>query len=250
MDMLLPTPYASPWMSGDVADLGGVARHFFTTEVVPHLERFDEQRQVDKETWLAAGGAGLLCAAGSTEHGGGGGSFAHEAAVMWEQAKAGDDSLGYAVHSSIVAPYIEAFGSEEQKARWLPGMASGDIVGAIAMTEPGAGSDLQRIRTTARLDGDHYVINGSKTFISNASHAGIVIAVCRTGAEGAQGISLIVVETSDPLTGEPTPGFERGRVLDKIGLHGQDTRELHFTDVRVPTANLLGAAPDLSLIHI
>src|SRR5690554_3178673 len=118
MDMLLPTPYASPWMSGDVADLAGVARHFFTTEVVPHLERFDEQRQVDKETWLAAGRAGLLCAAGSPEHGGGGGTFAHEAAVMWEQAKAGDDSLGYAVHSSIVAPYIETFGTEKQKTRW------------------------------------------------------------------------------------------------------------------------------------
>lgn len=240
----MPTPYASPWLSGDVADLAGVARHFFSTEVVPHLERFDEQRQVDEETWLAAGRAGLLCAAGSPEHGGGGGTFAHEAAVMWEQAKAGDDSLGYSVHSSIVAPYIATFGSEEQQARWLPRMASGELIGAIAMTEPGAGSDLQRIRTTARRDGEHYVINGSKTFISNASHAGIVIVVCRTGAEGAQGISLIAVETTDPITGAPTAGFERGRVLDKIGLHGQDTRELHFADVRVPAANLLGPEPD------
>src|SRR5690606_9408959 len=139
--------------------------------------------------------------------------------------------------------YLEAFGTTEQKARWLPGMATGETVGAIAMTEPGAGSDLQNIRTTARLEGDDYVISGSKTFISNASHAGIVIVVCRTGGEGAQGISLIVVETADPVTGEPTAGFERGRVLDKIGLHGQDTRELHFSDVRVPAANLLGGEP-------
>jgi acyl-CoA dehydrogenase len=145
------------------------------------------------------------------------------------------------VHAGIVAPYLERFGTPEQKQRWLPRMASGELVGAIAMTEPGAGSDLQRIRTTARRDGDHYVITGSKTFITNASHAGVVIVVCRTGGEGAQGISLIVVETTDPGTGEPTPGFERGRVLDKIGMHGQDTRELHFSDVRVPVGNLLGS---------
>lgn len=236
----MPKPYASPWMSDDVADVAGLARHFFATEVVPHLDRFDEQHQVDRETWLAAGRAGLLSLSGSEEFGGGGGTFAHEAAVMWEQARAGDDSFGFSVHSAIVTPYIEGFGSPEQKSRWLPGMASGEIVGAIAMTEPGAGSDLQRIRTTARRDGDSYVINGSKTFITNASHADLVIVVCRTGGEGAGGISLVVVETTDPATGEPTPGFERGRVLDKIGMHGQDTRELHFTDVRVPTANLLG----------
>ena len=241
MEMLTPQPYASPWMAGDVAEVAGLARRFFATEVVPHLERFDAQHQVDAETWLAAGGAGLLCLAGSEEFGGGGATFAHEAAVMWEQARSGDDSFGYTVHSSIVAPYVEAYGTPEQKRRWLPRMASGELVGAIAMTEPGAGSDLQRIRTTARRDGDHYVIDGSKTFITNASHAGLVIVVCRTGGEGAQGISLVVVETTDPETGEPAPGFERGRVLDKIGMHGQDTRELHFAGVRVPAANLLGS---------
>ena len=241
MEMLAPQPYASPWMAGDVAEVARLARRFFATEVVPHLERFDAQHQVDAATWLVAGRAGLLCLAGSEEFGGGGGTFAHEAAVMWEQARAGDDSFGYTVHSSIVAPYLEAYGTEEQKRRWLPRMASGELVGAIAMTEPGAGSDLQRIRTTARRDGEHYVITGSKTFITNASHAGLVIVVCRTGGEGAQGISLVVVETSDPETGDPTPGFERGRVLDKIGMHGQDTRELHFADVRVPVGNLLGA---------
>ena len=243
MQILTPRPYASPWLGGDVADVAGLARHFFATEVVPHLERFDEQHQVDTETWLAAGRSGLLCVSGSEEFGGGGGTFAHEAAVMWEQARSGDDSFGYSVHSSIVAPYLEVFGSQEQKQRWLPRMASGERVGAIAMTEPGAGSDLQRIRATARREGDEYIINGSKTFITNASHAGLVIVVCRTGGEGAQGISLIVVETADSATGEPTAGFERGRVLDKIGLHGQDTRELHFTDVRVPVANLLGSEP-------
>jgi acyl-CoA dehydrogenase len=239
MEMLTPQPYASAWMGGDVADVAGLARHFFATEVVPHLERFDAQHQVDPETWLAAGRTGLLCISGSEEYGGGG-TFAHEAAVMWEQARSGDDSFGYTVHSAIVAPYLEVFGTAEQKQRWLPRMARGELVGAIAMTEPGAGSDLQRIRTSARRDGDHYVVNGSKTFITNASHAGLVIVVCRTGGEGAQGISLVIVETSDPETGEPTAGFERGRVLDKIGMHGQDTRELHFADVRVPVGNLLG----------
>ena len=250
MQILTPRPYASPWMGGDVADVAGLARHFFATEVVPHLERFDAQHQVDTETWLAAGRAGLLCVSGSEEFGGGGGTFAHEAAVMWEQARSGDDSFGYSVHSGIVAPYLEVFGTPEQKQRWLPGMASGELVGAIAMTEPGAGSDLQRIRMTARRDGDHYVINGSKTFITNASHAGLVIVVCRTGGEGAAGISLIVVETTDRETGEQTPGFERGRVLDKIGLQGQDTRELHFTDVRVPAANLLGSEEGLGFYRL
>ena len=233
-EILQPQPYVSPWMQDEVSDVADLARTFFSREVTPHQERFAEQHQVDKETWLAAGAAGLLCISVPEEYGGGGGSFAHEAAVLWEQGRSGDDAFGYSVHSSIVAHYILNYGSEEQKQQWLPKMASGELIGAIAMTEPGTGSDLQNIKTTAKRDGDHYVINGSKTFITNSSHAGLVVVVARTGGEGAQGISLIVAEVED------LDGFERGRVLQKIGQHGQDTRELSFTDMRVPTANLLG----------
>ena len=232
--MLHPARYTSPWMQDEVADVAALARTFFEREVVPNLERFAEQHQVDKETWLAAGSAGLLCISIPEEYGGGGGTFAHEAAVLWEQGRATDDAFGYSVHSSIVAHYLLQYGSEEQKQRWLPRMATGELVGAIAMTEPSTGSDLQAIRTTAKRDGDHYVINGSKTFITNSSHAGIVVVVARTGSEGAQGVSLIVAEV------EHLDGFERGRVLQKVGQHGQDTRELSFTDMRVPVGNLLG----------
>lgn len=233
-EMLMPQPYVSPWMKDEVADVASLARTFIAREITPHLERFAQQHQVDKQTWTKAGEAGLLCISIPQEYGGGGGSFAHEAAVLWEQGRSGDDAWGYSVHSSIVAHYLLGYGSEEQKRTWLPKMASGELVGAIAMTEPGTGSDLQRITTTARRDGDHYVINGSKTFITNASHAGLVIIVARTGGEGAEGISLIVAEVDE------LEGFERGRVLAKIGQHGQDTRELSFTDMRVPVANLLG----------
>ena len=236
MPEILPPPtYVSPWaQDADVNEVLKLARNFFQREVVPNLERFAEQHQVDKETWLAAGAAGLLCISVPEEYGGGGGTFAHEAAVMWEQGRAGDDALGYSVHSSIVAHYLLNYGSEEQKQKWLPRMASGELVGAIAMTEPSTGSDLQAIRTTAKRDGDHYVINGSTTFITNSSHAGLLLVVARTGGEGAQGVSLIVAEV------DGLEGFERGRVLQKIGQHGQDTRELSFTDMKVPVGNLLG----------
>jgi acyl-CoA dehydrogenase len=233
-EILPPAPYVSPWMQDEVVDVATLARTFFEREVTPHAERFAEQHQVDKQTWLAAGEAGLLCISIPEEYGGGGGTFAHEAAVMWEQGRAGDDALGYSVHSSIVAHYLLNYGSEAQKQKWLPAMARGELVGAIAMTEPSTGSDLQRIRTTARREGEHYVVNGSKTFITNSSHAGLVLIVARTGAEGAQGISLVVAEV------DGLEGFERGRVLNKIGQHGQDTRELSFTDMRVPIENLLG----------
>lgn len=232
--MLTPTPYQSPWMTDDVSDVAELARTFFAKDVVPHLERFAEQHEVDREVWTKAGDLGLLGITIPEQYGGGGGTFAHEAAVIWEQGFSTDDSFGYVVHSTIVAPYILAYGSEEQKQKWLPRMASGELVGAIAMTEPSTGSDLQAIRTTATRDGDAYVINGSKTFITNASHADLIIIVTRTGGEGAQGISLIVAEV------DGLPGFERGRVLQKVGQHAQDTRELAFTDMRVPASNLLG----------
>ena len=227
--------YRSPWLTEDLLDLQQLARTFLDKEVVPNQARWAEQHMVDRDFWRAAGAAGLLCISIPEEYGGGGGTFAHEAVIAAEQARIADDAWANSVHSTIVAHYLAAFGTEEQKQRWLPGMASGDLVGAIAMTEPGTGSDLQRVRTRGIRDGDDYVINGSKTFISNGTHCDLLVIVARTSDEaGGRGLSLIVAETAD------LPGFQRGRVLEKIGMHGQDTRELSFTDMRVPAANLLG----------
>jgi len=228
--------YRSPWLTEDLEDLRQLARTFLDKEVVPNQARWADQHMVDRDFWRAAGQAGLLCISIPEEYGGGGGTFAHEAVIAAEQARVADDAWANGVHSTIVAHYINAFGTQEQKQRWLPGMASGDLVAAIAMTEPTTGSDLQRVRTRAVRHGDDYVINGSKTFISNGTHCDVLIIVARTSDDpGARGLSLIVAETAD------LPGFERGRVLQKIGMHGQDTRELAFVDMRVPAANLLGA---------
>ena len=185
--------------------------------------------------WRKAGERGLLCFDVAEAYGGAGISdFRYNMVLAEESARAGATGPGFAVHSDIIVPYISSLGTEEQKQRWLPGCVSGDLVTAIAMTEPGAGSDLQGIRTTAVDAGDHYVLNGSKTFISNGILSDLVIVVCRTDPDaGHQGISLLVVERG-------MEGFERGRNLDKMGLHAQDTAELSFTDVRVPKANLLG----------
>ncbi len=227
--------YRSPWMNEDLDALRDLTRTFFEQESVPNQERWAEQHCVDRHFWNEAGKVGILCVSIDEAYGGGGGTFAHEAVVLEEQAHAIDDAFGYAVHSTIVAHYLNAYGSEEQKLRWLPKMASGEMVGAIAMTEPNTGSDLQSIRTTARRDGDDYIVNGAKTFISNGTHCDLLIIVARTGpGAGADAISLIVAETNE------LPGFERGRVLEKIGMKGQDTRELAFVDMRVPTGNLLG----------
>ncbi|GAB3489728.1 acyl-CoA dehydrogenase family protein [Flexivirga lutea] len=227
--------YRSPWLDEELTDLRQLARTFLAREVVPHQERWAEQHMVDRDLWRAAGAAGLLCTSIPQEYGGGGGTFAHEAVIAIEQALAADDAWGNQVHSTIVAHYLDAFGTPEQKQRWLPRMATGDLVGGIAMTEPGTGSDLQAVRTRAVRDGDDYLINGAKTFISNGTHGDLLVVVARTGVEeGGKGLSLIVAETED------LPGFHRGRVLQKIGMHGQDTRELSFVDMRVPTANLLG----------
>ncbi|QBF47593.1 acyl-CoA dehydrogenase family protein [Janibacter limosus] len=231
--MFEPTPYRSPWMSDDLDDVRTLARTFLERELVPHADRFTTQGAVDREFWNKAGDAGLLCISIPEEYGGGG-TFAHEAVVAEEQARAIDDGWANQVHSTIVAHYVLAYGTEEQKQRWLPKMASGEMVGAIAMTEPGAGSDLQSLRTTARRDGDDLVINGAKTFISNGLHCDLLIIVTRTGGEGGQGLSLVVAETAD------LPGFSRGRKLDKVGLRYQDTMELFFEDMRVPAANILG----------
>jgi acyl-CoA dehydrogenase len=190
---------------------------------------------VERAMWREAGDAGLLCLGLPREYGGGGGDFRHEAILNEQLARRGLNGFAVALHNTIVAPYVFHYGSEEQKARWLPMMASGALVGAIAMTEPGTGSDLQAVRTVARKDGNHYALSGQKTFISNGQSADLVVVVAKTDpALGANGISLIVVEAAE------AEGFRRGRNLDKLGFEMQDTSELFFDDVRVPTANLLG----------
>lgn len=208
-------------------------RRFFDKEVVPFHAQWERDGRVPKEVWLKAGREGLLNPL-LPEPYGGGGDFGHSAVLLEEVARAGASGLGFPLHSDVVAPYFYAYGNTEQKDRWLPRMASGELIGAIAMTEPGAGSDLKSVRTTARRDGDHYVIDGSKTFITNGINCGIVIVVAKTAPElGSKGVSLIVVE-------EGTPGFSKGRKLEKIGLMAQDTSELFFENVRVPVGNRLG----------
>ena len=237
--------YRGTWENEETDDLRSLTRNFLEKEAKPNLARWAEEHKIDREFWNKAGELGLLCVSIPEEYGGGGGTFAHEAVVLQEQGYIGDAAWGYAVHSTIVAHCINAIGTEEQKKRWLPGLASGELVGAIAMTEPGTGSDLQAVKTKAVLDGDEYVINGAKTFISNGTHADIVIIVARTNDQpGGKGLSLIVAEVND------LPGFSRGRVLDKVGQRGQDTRELFFEDMRVPAENLLGGVEGKGFIHL
>ncbi|MFA7670349.1 MAG: acyl-CoA dehydrogenase family protein [Burkholderiaceae bacterium] len=208
-------------------------QRFFEDEVVPFHAEWERQGSVPKEVWRKAGRIGLLNTM-LPEPYGAGGDFGHAAILIEEIARTGASGLGFPLHSDIVSPYINEYGTSEQKDKWLPKMASGDLIGAIAMTEPGAGSDLKAIRTTARRDGDSYVINGQKTFITNGINSEIVIVVAKTSAElGAKGISLFIVE-------EGTSGFSKGRRLEKIGLLAQDTSELYFEDVRIPLGNLLG----------
>ncbi|GEB47571.1 MULTISPECIES: acyl-CoA dehydrogenase family protein [Streptomyces] len=210
-------------------------RTFLAKEVEPHYEQWERDGIVSREAWRAAGRQGLLGMAVPEEYGGGGEPDFRYAAVLTEEfARAGAAGLAVGLHNDIVGPYLTGLATEEQKRRWLPGFCSGETVTAIAMTEPGAGSDLQGIRTTAEEHGDHWVLNGSKTFISNGILADLVIVVARTTPEGgAHGLSLFVVERG-------AEGFERGRNLAKIGQHAQDTAELFFHDVRVPKENLLG----------
>ncbi|EHR50461.1 acyl-CoA dehydrogenase [Saccharomonospora marina XMU15] len=234
----------SSWMNEELDDFRDLARSFCVKELAGNQERWMAQKQIDREVWTKAGEVGLLALSIPEEYGGGGGTFAHEAVLYEEQARSGDGAWGVSVHNGIVAHYLLAYASEERKREWLPKLASGEYVGAIAMTEPGTGSDLQGIKTRAVRDGDHYVINGSKTFITNGAHADIVVVAVKTDPEaGAKGVSLIAVETS-------TPGFRRGRVLDKVGLRGQDTAELFFDDVRVPTQNLLGEEEGRGFIQL
>ncbi len=210
-------------------------RTFLDKEVRPHHERWEREGIVDRELWLAAGKRGLLGLAVPEEFGGGGTDDYRYSAVLAEEfARAGASGPAIGLHNDIVGPYLTGLTTDEQKRRWLPGFCSGGTITAIAMTEPGAGSDLQGIRTTATDRGDHWVLNGSKTFISNGILADLVIVVARTSPDGgAKGLSLLVVERG-------AEGFERGRNLDKIGQKAQDTAELFFDDVKVPKENLLG----------
>ena len=226
--------YESPWLNDELNILRDAARKFFATEFKPHNERWLEAGIIDRDAWTKAGQAGLLCAEVPVEYGGAGGTYLHETVVTEEQLRAGITGWGNQVHSQIVAPYLNHYGNETQRLRWLPKMASGEFVGAIAMTEPNTGSDLQSVRTTAIKDGDDYVINGAKTYITNGQHCDLVIVVAKTDpALGAKGISLIVVETDNP-------GFKRGRNLKKLGQSSADTSEMFFEDCRVPQTNRLG----------
>ncbi len=236
--MVAPLTYRSPWREQEHDDLADTARTFFAKEVVPHEETFAAQGHPDPALYRRAGELGLLGLAVPEEYGGGGGTFAHEAVLYEQQTYAVDSSLGLGVHTGIVMGYLTGYGTQEQKERWLPQLCSGEVVGAIAMTEPGGGSDLQAIRAHAVRDGDDYLVSGSKTFITNGFLAGLLVLAVKTDpGQRASGISLLVCEVGDDV-----PGFRRGRVLHKIGLHGNDTAELFFDEMRVPAANLLGPA--------
>ncbi|QBY55386.1 acyl-CoA dehydrogenase family protein [Cupriavidus oxalaticus] len=210
------------------------ARRFFERECMPHQEAWNRAGRVDRDTWRKAGREGLLCVTVPSEYGGGGGDFGHSAVILEELFKAGVSGPGFSLHSDIIAPYIVRLGTEAQKQAWLPAVCAGEAILAIAMTEPGGGSDLKAIRTTAVRDGNDYIINGSKTFISNGLNADMVIVACKTDpTAGARGVSLIMVEAS-------REGFRRGRKLEKVGQPAADTAELFFDNVRVPVTNLLG----------
>lgn len=219
--------YTPPWMEEELVLLRDAARKFFTTELASHHERWEANGMVNRDAWSKTGAAGFLLAEMPVAYGGGG-DYRHETMIMEEQLRCGVSGLGTQVHSQIVAPYLMHYGSEEQRQRWVPGMAAGTKVGAIAMTESSTRSDLQSIRSTAIRDGDEFVINGSKTYISNGQHCDLVIVVTKTDPSlGAKGISLIVVE-------EGTAGFTKGRNLKKLGQAAADTSELFFEDCRVP----------------
>ena len=238
------TDHRSPWMDDELEMFRDAARRFVEQEIVPNDDRWRAQHHVDRSIWNKAGEVGLLCTDIPAEYGGVGGDVRHESVVAEEMGGHGITSFGHVVHS-IVAHYVLNHGTEEQKHRWLPRMASGELVGAIAMTEPGAGSDLQAVKTRAERVGGEWVINGSKTFISNGLHAGLVGVVARTDpSKGSKGISIIMVET------ENRPGYRVGRVLDKIGQNGWDTAEMFFDDCRVPADCLLGPVEGQGFVQL
>jgi len=227
-------PYESPWMDEELRMLREAVSRFVETEMLPHEPRWRAQHHVDRSAWRQVGEAGFLLMDVPADYGGGGGDFRHEAVLYEELNRRGISGFGQGVHS-IAAHYVLNYGTEEQKQRWLPRMAAGELIGAIAMTEPGAGSDLKGIRTRAVREGGEYVVNGSKIFITNGSIATILMLVVRTDpGDRSRGLSILMVET------EGLPGYRVGRVLDKMGMTAQDTSELYFEDVRVPADCLLG----------
>ncbi len=227
--------YRSPWETEDHSIFRDSVRKFIESEFVPNRERWIERKHMEPEYWQKAGAIGMLCPDIPDVYGGAGGDFGFDAITYEELQRACVSSFGNGIQS-IVAHYLLVYGTEEQKLRWLPGMASGEIISAIAMTEPGTGSDLQAVRTSALRDGDEYVINGSKTFITNGYNANLICVICKTDpSERAKGISLVMLETGG------LDGFSRNPPLAKIGMKGQDTSELFFNDCRVPVENLLGS---------
>ena len=233
-------------LTTELADLTALAREFFTKEVAPRHEEFAAAGQPDRALYRRAGELGLLGMSIPEEYGGGGATFAHEAVLFREQARGADLSMQLGVHSGIVPHYLLSYANEEQKKRWIPKLVSGEWIGAIAMTEPGTGSDLQAISTRAVRDGDEYVITGAKTFISNGATCDLLIIAAKTDPElGAKGVSLLVAEV-----GDNPPGFERGRKLKKIGQKGQDTTELFFNGLRVPATHLLGGTEGTGFVQL
>ncbi len=211
-------------------------RKFLEKEAIPNYEEWENDRIIPRDFWIKMGEQGYLCPDIAEEYGGSETDWAYSVVIDEELERVGTGLIGIALHNDIVVPYITSFGTNEQKQRWLPSCTTGKTITAIAMTEPGTGSDLANIQTTAKLEGDYYIVNGAKTFITNGIHADLVIVACKTDTEVRpkhKGVSLLVIERGHP-------GFSRGRKLDKVGLHSQDTAELFFEDCKVPKENLLG----------